>query len=471
MTIMTASPLQDIEQMLHSDDLPAQVKATLGEYRNLLHLHEATNGEGDHCLSYASRDGRFDVVKLLLAEGADVSLLGWTHVFHAIAYGSLDDLEQAIADGCDLEHRDCWKRTPLLLSMLAGDTKKANMLLAAGADLTATGPCGEPPTAYAVTKDDADMLNWLLDNGCDAGQADWFGNTPLMVAARHDATKCLRMLLDTGVDIFAENRIHQQQAITIAGSMQTVNALIKAGANIGAASKAMRAKYMGYRTDEEPDATKEEYLESGTRTFGKANPELANKPFWQAMVKCGGSARMAADKFGDNREGEAIWSYNRFGQSLTPLPDGRFIEMGGGQESYQDPDFCIYNDVMVHDGKGNCDIYIYPLETFIPTEFHTATLVNGHIYIIGNFGYYGDVGPGYTPIFRLDISTMRMQKMESDGEMPGWINRHKAYYDGKSTITIKGGRVCVSEEQEQDYHDNKHTYLLCLRSMRWRKLD
>ncbi len=126
---------------------------------------------------------------------------------------------------------------------------------------------------------------------------------------------------------------------------------------------------------------------------------------------------------------------------MTPLPDGRVIEIAGEHEDYYDPDFCIYNDVFVHDRKGNCDIYIYPREVFPPTDFHTATLAGEHIYIIGNLGYLEDRRPGYTQVFRLDIKTLKVERLETRGAMPGWISKHKASYDGQSVITVKNGKI------------------------------
>ena len=42
-----------------------------------------------------------------------------------------------------------------------------------------------------------------------------------------------------------------------------------------------------------------------------------------------------------------VWCFSRFGTSLTELPDGRFVQIGGEHEDFYDPDFCIYNDVTV----------------------------------------------------------------------------------------------------------------------------
>lgn len=72
---------------------------------------------------------------------------------------------------------------------------------------------------------------------------------------------------------------------------------------------------------------------------------------------------------------EPVWCFHRFGKSITEFPDGRIIEIGGEHEDYYDPDFCIYNDVVVHYGGGRFEIFGYPEEVFPPTDSHSATLV------------------------------------------------------------------------------------------------
>ena len=63
------------------------------------------------------------------------------------------------------------------------------------------------------------------------------------------------------------------------------------------------------------------------------------------------------------------WCADRFGQSLTLLPDGRAVQVGGEHEDHYDPDFCIYNDVFVHGPDGDLAIYGYPADVFPPSDF------------------------------------------------------------------------------------------------------
>src|SRR5262249_40902033 len=149
-----------------------------------------------------------------------------------------------------------------------------------------------------------------------------------------------------------------------------------------------------------------------THSFGTSNPEKMNHSFWESMIRCGVSAYRARVRF-DKPFGsleEPVWCAQRFGQSLTMLPDGRIVQIGGEHEDFSDPDFCIYNDVFVHERDQSITIYGYPESVFPPTDFHTATLIGDFIYVIGSLGYLGTRRYGETPVYRLDLRTFQMDR-------------------------------------------------------------
>ena len=60
------------------------------------------------------------------------------------------------------------------------------------------------------------------------------------------------------------------------------------------------------------------------------------------------------------------------GQAHVVLPDDRNVYIAGEHEGHYDPDFYIYNDVVIVDG--DCiRILCYPESVFTLTDFHTAT--------------------------------------------------------------------------------------------------
>ena len=70
------------------------------------------------------------------------------------------------------------------------------------------------------------------------------------------------------------------------------------------------------------------------------------------------------------------------------------VFIAGEHKDHYDPDFYIYNDVVVQHPDGRIDIFGYPREIFPPTDFHSATLVGDRIVLIGNLGYPNKRKPG-----------------------------------------------------------------------------
>lgn len=455
----------------NQDDLLAAIQSLLREGADPNYI----TSHNESALCVASNNGRFDAVRLLLDHGADKTQLKWTNLFFAVVYGDIENLEEVVTGESDIEAKDCWNRTPLLVSILLGDKEKTNLLLEAGADRDAVGRCGKPPLFYAIQNDNLEMLSWLVEKGFDIQQRDSFWQTALMFSVECKARSCFDWLLKCGIDI-REEEFNQQQAIDLATDKYFIKALLEFGADPNRLNSESRAMLLGYGFNQPIESTFDEYRQGKLNVFGRTNPQRMKNSFWHAMVRSGATAYAAAQKFEKDRDiysgsnNRPIWCYERFGKSITFLSDGRCIEIAGEHEDYYDPDFCIYNDVFVHDGQGNFEIYGYPPEVFPPTDFHTATLVGGYIYIIGGLGYPQARQIGHTPVYRLDIKTLAIEKVETRGEMPGWINRHQALFDGENVITVSGGKLIVLQEDQQDYVDNEGEYQLCVKSCVWRKV-
>ena len=165
----------------------------------------------------------------------------------------------------------------------------------------------------------------------------------------------------------------------------------------------------------------------------------------------------------------ATWCADRFGQSLTFLPDGRIVQVAGEHEDFGDPDFCIYNDVFVHDVDGSITIYGYPDDLFPPTDFHTATLVGEYIYLIGSVGYPGARGFDTTPVYRLDVVNFEIERLETSGESPGWIGRHRAKLLSPHEVCISDGKVIVRNGDKEEFVDNHQSFVLDLSTLVWRR--
>lgn len=200
-------------------------------------------------------------------------------------------------------------------------------------------------------------------------------------------------------------------------------------------------------------------------------PTRLDNPFWHWLVRTRHSAYAANEAIHGPSPFAAGpgWCFDRFGKSETPLPDGRVVHIAGEHEDHYDPDFHIYNDVIVIGHDGAIAIYGYSREVFPPTDFHTATLIGDAIYIVGCLGYPEQRVKGSTPVFRLALDTVVITPVSTSGEAPGWIHGHTAELaDDGETIVIRGGEVWLGEERSMQ--ENIGTWLLNTAPGSWSRL-
>lgn len=133
---------------------------------------------GDTPLSYAARRGLGDLMRLLLAHGADASVRseGGNTVLHAAAQAEPETgmPHEGSPEECE---RLCRK-------LLAGYAENIRALVAAGADVNAVNDAGETPLSLAVQRMEPALVEVLLAQGADARHQDAAGNTMLHLIAR-----------------------------------------------------------------------------------------------------------------------------------------------------------------------------------------------------------------------------------------------------------------------------------------------
>ncbi|KAH7103620.1 hypothetical protein BKA62DRAFT_695942 [Auriculariales sp. MPI-PUGE-AT-0066] len=232
------------------------------------------------------------------------------------------------------------------------------------------------------------------------------------------------------------------------------------------------------------------YDQLRSRVFGTSNPHLfteSEQPYWYAMTRschdAWGGARALAERWGkdlpaDFSQDSPRYCQKRFGQTRTVLPDGTIVRIAGEHEDSYDPDFCIYNDVLViHPHPSSSDgteqgcrplsLYGYPRSIFPPTDFHTSTLVGDKIWIIGNLGYGTERRVGETQVLQLDVQTFAILPIETSGDNPGWLSKHTARLVGDEII-VNSGQIQVDDQRELQKLAGE--YGLNLVSRQWRQI-
>jgi hypothetical protein len=222
----------------------------------------------------------------------------------------------------------------------------------------------------------------------------------------------------------------------------------------------------------DPAVTPELFLKWRTPRLGTSNPERMNNPVWEWLVKSRANAFVVNDRLKGPSPFEAGpgWCFDRFGQSSNQLPDGRVVFIAGEHEDSYDPDFYIYNDVVVQHPDGRIEIFGYPREVFPPTDFHSATLVSNRIVLIGNLGYPDQRAPGRTQVMSLDLDTLAISAVQTFGTSPRWIHDHQATLseDGRS-ILIQRGKLDRGGEGKS-LVENIDDWKLHLSDWRWERL-
>ncbi len=145
-----------------------------------------------------------EVVRMLLAAGADASLTGSTgsNILHRLAQTPNVPVEIArllVEAGADPTKKNADGYTPLLLACERGSTGLVNYFASKGADATiAGGALGATGLHAAAAKGYGDLAAFLIASGADVNAKDADGRAPLYYATRYGNTEIAKALKAKG---------------------------------------------------------------------------------------------------------------------------------------------------------------------------------------------------------------------------------------------------------------------------------
>ena len=93
--------------------------------------------------------------------------------------GDLEAVQQHIASGSNLDEKDPWGSTPLIVAATFGNDDVAKALIEAGADLAIANSDGSTPLHVAAFLCRTEIVSSLLRHGADQNLRNRFGHTPL----------------------------------------------------------------------------------------------------------------------------------------------------------------------------------------------------------------------------------------------------------------------------------------------------
>lgn len=170
----------------------------------------------------AVRKGEIDKIQQLIADGATVSHKdddGITPLHYAVRTGHLHVIDELLRHGADIDAVDDWGHTPATLGSYLERNEIVKKLLKAGANPQATGDTGRNMLMYAASDGNIDLLKTLQEYKLDINAKDKEGRTALFWAAQGRPQRrynAIQWLLDQGADpLIADIRGRQPRHIAM----------------------------------------------------------------------------------------------------------------------------------------------------------------------------------------------------------------------------------------------------------------
>jgi uncharacterized protein len=158
----------------------------------------------------------------------------------AVMKGNKDAVRSLLARKVDVNAPQIDGTTALHWAVLADDVETADLLIRAGAKVSAANREGVIPMQLAAINGNAAMIDKLIKAGADANATlTKFGDTPLMMASKTGKTDAIKVLLDGGAQVNAKESWGNTTALMWAVSEQhpsAVKMLIDRGADVNARS-------------------------------------------------------------------------------------------------------------------------------------------------------------------------------------------------------------------------------------------
>jgi len=190
-----------------------------------------------------------DLVKIILASGADVNARNYDGNTPLILAADIDDSENSIdlielliKAGADVNAADDYGWTPLLIAVINDNLEATKVLLNHGANINAVNSDFENAFIVAIENGASDnLIELLVKHGVDVNAKNKDGLTALMVAIveLYDPKDIVELLIKLGVDIDEPDSTGKTALMhaAIIGDTKIVETLLLHGADMNIVDK------------------------------------------------------------------------------------------------------------------------------------------------------------------------------------------------------------------------------------------
>ena len=185
----------------------------------------------------AATEGCVEIVQLLLDSEAlidrSTSKNEYNALFKAAEHNRLPTTERLLDYGADINYRNIFGMTPLLIATQKGHYEMVELLLERGADIQATSIIGKTPLLLALEFQHPDIANLLLEAGTDVNQVDTYNHSPLTFAAIFGYSDLVSSLVEMGADLNLKTKDDKTAALLAQEKehMEIVQFLLEHGAD------------------------------------------------------------------------------------------------------------------------------------------------------------------------------------------------------------------------------------------------
>jgi ankyrin repeat protein len=196
-----------------------------------------TANNGASLLHVAAQYGHSEVVKLLLAAGANVNSRRQdqaTPLYIAAFHGYSPVVELLLTAGANVNSRRQDQATPLHAAAQHGHSEVVVKLLAAGATVDAKHQSQATPLYVAAQFGHPQVVKLLLTAGANVDSRFQDQSTPLYVAAQFGHPQVVKLLLTAGANVNSrrQDQATPPDAAAFHGHTPVVELLLTAGANV-----------------------------------------------------------------------------------------------------------------------------------------------------------------------------------------------------------------------------------------------